>query len=139
MNQNLMGIAGIVVILAIAVAAVDQPQGDPPARRRRRVRAAGRDRLAGAVDELGPGRRSRRLSDGVANLLGYANKGTEFLFGPSASQPARPHLRDRRAAGDHLLRQPRRHPLLSRHHAADRPLGRRRDRLGHRHQPRRIA
>lgn len=27
------------------------------------------------------------LSNGVANLLGYANKGTEFLFGPSASNP----------------------------------------------------
>jgi concentrative nucleoside transporter, CNT family len=27
------------------------------------------------------------LSTGVANLLGYANKGTEFLFGPSASNP----------------------------------------------------
>ena len=27
------------------------------------------------------------LSDGVASLLGYATKGTEFLFGPSASNP----------------------------------------------------
>ena len=27
------------------------------------------------------------LSDGVANLLGYAGKGTEFLFGPTASNP----------------------------------------------------
>ena len=27
------------------------------------------------------------LSDGVAALLGYATKGTEFLFGPSASNP----------------------------------------------------
>ena len=27
------------------------------------------------------------LSFGVANLLGYATKGTEFLFGPSASNP----------------------------------------------------
>ena len=27
------------------------------------------------------------LSAGVANLLGYANKGTEFLFGPSANNP----------------------------------------------------
>jgi CNT family concentrative nucleoside transporter len=27
------------------------------------------------------------LSNGVANLLGYANKGTEFLFGPSESNP----------------------------------------------------
>jgi CNT family concentrative nucleoside transporter len=27
------------------------------------------------------------MSNGVANLLGYAGKGTEFLFGPSASNP----------------------------------------------------
>ncbi len=27
------------------------------------------------------------MSAGVANLLGYAHKGTEFLFGPSASNP----------------------------------------------------
>ena len=27
------------------------------------------------------------LSFGVADLLGYANKGTEFLFGPSRSNP----------------------------------------------------
>ncbi len=27
------------------------------------------------------------LSDGVSSLLGYANKGTEFLFGPSATNP----------------------------------------------------
>ena len=27
------------------------------------------------------------MSDGVANLLGYASKGTEFLFGPTASNP----------------------------------------------------
>ena len=27
------------------------------------------------------------MSDGVANLLGYATKGTEFLFGPSATNP----------------------------------------------------
>ena len=33
------------------------------------------------------------MSDGVANLLGYAGKGTEFLFGPTAQQPARQHLR----------------------------------------------
>ena len=27
------------------------------------------------------------MSDGVAELLGYATKGTEFLFGPTASNP----------------------------------------------------
>ena len=36
--------------------------------------------------QLGP-RRDPGLSNGVANLLGYANKGTEFLFGPSATNP----------------------------------------------------
>ena len=34
---------------------------------------------------MGPRRFS--LSNGVANLLGYATKGTEFLFGPSESNP----------------------------------------------------
>ena len=31
------------------------------------------------------------MSTGVSNLLGYASKGTDFLFGPRASQPARRH------------------------------------------------
>ena len=56
-----------------------------------------------------------------------------------AKQPARAYLRHRGAAGHHLLREPGRDPLLSRHHAADRPLGRRRDRLGDRDQPGGIA
>ena len=127
------------MILAIAFAAVDEPQGDPPARRRRGLRAAGVDRLAGALHELGPRRNPDACPAASPTCSAMPNKGTEFLFGPSASQPARPQLRDRGAAGDHLLREPGRDPLLSRHHAADRPLGRRRDRLGHRHQPRRIA
>ena len=34
------------------------------------------------------GRRAiQGMAGGVANLLGYANKGTEFLFGPSATNP----------------------------------------------------
>ena len=56
MNQNLMSIAGIACDPGHRIPAVDQPQGDPPARRRRGVRAAGGDRLAGAVDQLGPRR-----------------------------------------------------------------------------------
>ena len=27
------------------------------------------------------------MSAGVSNLLGYADRGTEFLFGPSATNP----------------------------------------------------
>jgi hypothetical protein len=72
------------------------------------------------------------MATGVANLLGYANKGTEFLFGPRRQQPAVPTPSRSAPAGDHLLRGAGRDPLLSRHHAADRALGRRRDRLGDR-------
>src|SRR3546814_5702696 len=44
----------------------------------------------------------------------------------------RQQLRDRGASRDHLLREPRLDPLLSRDHAARRPLDRRRDRKGDR-------
>ena len=132
MNQKLLGIAGIVVILGIAFALSTN-------RKAIRLRVVGAafalqavDRLAGAVHQLGTGRRSRALSAGVADLLGYADQGHRIPVRPERDQPARAHLRHRRAAGDHLLRQPRRDPLLSRDHAADRPLGRRRDRLGDR-------
>ena len=86
MNQNLLGIAGIVVILAIAWLLSAN-------------RKAIRPRVVGAAFALQAaiawlvlwtswGRAGiQSLSNGVANLLGYANKGTEFLFGPSASNP----------------------------------------------------
>src|SRR4028119_806626 len=86
MNERLLGIAGIIVILGLALA---------PSRSRRAIRL----RVVGAAFALQAaiaflvlytpwGRAGiQGLSNGVANLLGYANKGTEFLFGPSASNP----------------------------------------------------
>ena len=138
MNQKLLGVAGIVVILGIAFALSTN-------RKAIRLRVVGaafalQAAIAFLVLYTSWGRAGiQTLSDGVANLLGYADQGHRIPVRAERDQPARPHLRDRRAAGDHLLREPGRHPLLSRHHAADRPLGRRRDRLGDRHQPRRIA
>jgi len=81
-----MSIAGIVAILAIAFLLSTN-------------RKAIRPRVVGAAFALQAviawlvlwtswGRAGiQSLSNGVANLLGYANKGTEFLFGPSASNP----------------------------------------------------
>ena len=86
MNQKLLGIAGIIVILGIAFAAVDQPQGHPHPRRRRRLRASGVHRVPRALHELGTRGHSDPLG-GVGDLLGYATQGTEFLFGPSAGNP----------------------------------------------------
>ena len=64
------------------------------------------------------------MSTGVSNLLGYAQAGTDFIFGPMAgADDRRQQLRDRRAARDHLLREPYFNPILSRHHAADRAAG----------------
>ncbi|MFL6752977.1 MAG: NupC/NupG family nucleoside CNT transporter [Sphingomicrobium sp.] len=86
MNSKLLGIAGILVILAIAwVLSVN--------------RKAIRLRVVGAAFALQAfvawlvlwtswGRAGiQSLSNGVANLLGYATKGTEFLFGPSETNP----------------------------------------------------
>jgi len=86
LNQKLLGVAGIVAILALAWAVSTN-------------RKAIRLRVVGAAFALQaliaflvlwtPGGRAviQWLSQGVANLLGYANKGTEFLFGPSESNP----------------------------------------------------
>jgi CNT family concentrative nucleoside transporter len=85
-NHLLLGIAGIIVILAIAVALSTN-------RRAIRVRVVGaafalQAAIAWLVLYTSWGRAAiHGLSAGVANLLGYANKGTEFLFGPSASNP----------------------------------------------------
>ncbi len=81
-----IGVAGIAVILLIAFAL----SSNRKAIRLRVVGAAfalqagiavlvlytpwGRDAIAG-------------MAQGVSNLLGYANQGTEFLFGPAASNP----------------------------------------------------
>src|SRR5688572_3105106 len=86
MNQRLLGIAGIIVILAIAVALSSN-------RKAIRVRVVGaafalQATVAFLVLYTPWGRAGiGALSNGVANLLGYATKGTEFLFGPSASNP----------------------------------------------------
>jgi CNT family concentrative nucleoside transporter len=86
MNERLLGIAGIIVILGIAFALSSN-------RKAIRVRVVGAAfALQAAVAFLvlyTPWGRAgiQGLSNGVSNLLGYANKGTEFLFGPSASNP----------------------------------------------------
>jgi len=86
MNRFAIGIAGIVVILAIAVALSTD-------------RRAIRPRVVGAAFALQAGiavlvlyvpwgkRVLQWLSGGVAGLLGYANEGTKFLFGALASDP----------------------------------------------------
>jgi CNT family concentrative nucleoside transporter len=86
MNQKLLGIAGIIVILAIAFVLSTN-------------RKAIRPRIVGAAFALQAfiawlvlwtswGRAGiLGLSAGVADLLGYATKGTEFLFGPSETNP----------------------------------------------------
>jgi CNT family concentrative nucleoside transporter len=86
LNQKLLGIAGIVAILAIAVLLSSN-------------RKAIRLRIVGAAFVLQAlvawlvlwtswGRAAIAwLSEGVASLLGYAGEGTEFLFGPSEANP----------------------------------------------------
>ena len=86
MNQNLMSIAGIAAILAIAFLLSSN-------RKAIRLRVVGaafalQATIAWLVLWTSWGRAGiQTISGGVANLLGYANKGTEFLFGPSASNP----------------------------------------------------
>jgi CNT family concentrative nucleoside transporter len=86
MERVLLGLAGIVVIIAIAVA-VSTNRG---AIRLRVVAAAFALQavIAWLVLYTSWGRAGiAALATGVSNLLGYANKGTEFLFGPSANNP----------------------------------------------------
>jgi CNT family concentrative nucleoside transporter len=85
-NRILMGIAGILVILGIAFLLSSN-------------RRAIRPRVVGAAFALQAGiavlvlytpwgrRAIEGMANGVSNLLGYANKGTEFLFGPAANNP----------------------------------------------------
>src|SRR5438876_10242778 len=86
LNQKLLGVAGIAVILGIAFALSTN-------RKAIRIRVAGaafalQAVIAWLVIYTSWGRAGIQwLSAGVANLLGYANKGTEFLFGPSATNP----------------------------------------------------
>jgi CNT family concentrative nucleoside transporter len=86
MNSKLLGIAGIIVILGIAFVLSSN-------------RKAIRLRVVGAAFALQAfvawlvlwtswGRAGiLTLSGGVSDLLGYATKGTEFLFGPSDQNP----------------------------------------------------
>jgi CNT family concentrative nucleoside transporter len=86
MNQKLLGIAGIFVILGIAFLLSTN-------RRAIRLRIVGaafalQAGIAFLVLYTSWGRAGiLGLSAGVADLLGYATEGTEFLFGPSASNP----------------------------------------------------
>jgi CNT family concentrative nucleoside transporter len=86
MNSNLLGIVGIAVILLIAILFSTN-------RRAIRLRVVGaafalQALIALLVLRTVPGRAViQGLSNGVADLLGYAGKGTEFLFGPTASNP----------------------------------------------------
>jgi CNT family concentrative nucleoside transporter len=86
MTKILTGIAGIVVILLIAIAF----SADRRAIRPRVVGAAFALQAAIAVLVLYvPAGRAvlAWLSGGVADLLGYANAGTQFLFGKLATDP----------------------------------------------------
>ena len=86
MNQKLLGIAGILVILAIAFVLSTN-------RRAIRLRIVGAAFALQAAIALFVFKTTigvatiQWLSFGVANLLGYANKGTEFLFGPADKNP----------------------------------------------------
>jgi CNT family concentrative nucleoside transporter len=86
MNQKLLGIAGILVILGIAFALSTN-------RKAIRLRVVGaafalQAAIAFLVLYTSWGRAGiETLSGGVSNLLGYATKGTEFLFGPSETNP----------------------------------------------------
>ncbi|MEO7505220.1 MAG: nucleoside transporter C-terminal domain-containing protein [Sphingomicrobium sp.] len=86
MNHFLLGLAGIACILGLAVLLSTN-------RRAIRLRVVGaalglQALIAVLVLRTPWGRAAiEGLSNGVASLLGYANKGTEFLFGPSATNP----------------------------------------------------
>jgi CNT family concentrative nucleoside transporter len=86
MNQYFLGVAGIAAIILIAVAFCSN-------RRAIRFRVVGaafalQAIIAFLVLRTSGGRATiQTMSDGVASLLGYATKGTEFLFGPTASNP----------------------------------------------------
>ena len=85
-NRILMGLAGILVILGIAFLLSSNKR----AIRLRVVGAAFALQAGIAVLVLYTpwGRRAiEAMANGVSNLLGYANKGTEFLFGPAATNP----------------------------------------------------
>jgi CNT family concentrative nucleoside transporter len=85
-NQSLLSLVGILVILGIALALSTH-------RRAIRLRVVGpafalQTFIAWLVLWTSGGRTAIGwMASGVSNLLGYANKGTEFLFGPSETNP----------------------------------------------------
>ena len=86
MNSKLLGVAGIIVILGIATSLSTN-------RRAIRLRIVGaafalQAFVAWLVLYTSWGRAGiETLSGVVGDLLGYATKGTEFLFGPSEANP----------------------------------------------------
>jgi CNT family concentrative nucleoside transporter len=86
MNSKLLGVAGIIVILGIATLLSTN-------RRAIRIRIVAaafalQAFVAWLVLYTSWGRAGiEALSGGVGDLLGYATKGTEFLFGPSQTNP----------------------------------------------------
>src|SRR5215213_2080107 len=86
LTEKLLGVVGIAVILALAVLISSN-------RRAIRLRVVGaafalQAGIAVLVLYTSWGKAGiQALSNGVANLLGYANKGTEFLFGPAETNP----------------------------------------------------
>src|SRR6201995_3762253 len=86
MNQKLLGVAGIIVILGIAFLLSTN-------RKAIRIRIVGAAFALQAAIALFVFKTTigvatiQTLSAGVGDLLGYATQGTEFLFGPSASNP----------------------------------------------------
>ncbi|CAA9481401.1 MAG: Nucleoside permease, partial [uncultured Sphingomonadaceae bacterium] len=107
-----------------------RPPGDPPPRGRRRLRAAGGHRRARALHALGP-RRDRHHGARRQQPARLRQPGHRVPVRPVGEQPAGAHLRLGRAAGHHLLRFARRHPVSPRRHAARGALGRRGDRRDH--------
>ena len=86
MNEKLLGVLGIAVILALAVLLSTNRR----AIRLRVVAAAFALQAAIAVLVLYTPwgiAAIKGMSNGVANLLSYANEGTEFLFGPADKNP----------------------------------------------------
>src|SRR5687767_4580621 len=84
--SHLFGVVGIVAILLLAVLLSSD-------RRAIRLRVVGsafalQAAIAFLVLYTPWGRAAiQGMSQGVANLLGYANEGTQFLFGPSDKNP----------------------------------------------------
>ncbi|MCY7270710.1 MAG: NupC/NupG family nucleoside CNT transporter [Sphingomonas bacterium] len=86
MNQSLLGVVGIAAIILIAILFSSNRRA---IRLRVVVAAFALQALIAFLVLRTSGGRSviQGMSDGVSNLLGYAGKGTEFLFGALANDP----------------------------------------------------